>query len=166
MIIVSDTSPLCYLAELGHLDLLPRLYGLVHCPPEVLAECLHEKAPLRLRQWAESPPEWLIIMGHSAWDEPLLAEIDPGEAAAMKLYQDLHADYLLVDDLRARLVAHELGIQVKGLIGILADATLSGLVEFEDVIADLKKLTSFHISESVLNKVRAMLKKQPPADHA
>jgi predicted nucleic acid-binding protein len=36
MIVVSDTTPLRYLAVLGLLDLLPRLFGEVHCPAAVL----------------------------------------------------------------------------------------------------------------------------------
>jgi len=30
MIIVSNTSPLCYLALIGHAEILPKLYGNVH----------------------------------------------------------------------------------------------------------------------------------------
>ncbi|MFZ4767417.1 MAG: hypothetical protein ACOYMN_20890 [Roseimicrobium sp.] len=38
MIVVSDTSSLCYLARLGQLDILHRLFGEVVVPPAVASE--------------------------------------------------------------------------------------------------------------------------------
>jgi predicted nucleic acid-binding protein len=35
MIVVSDTSPICYLILVGQIDLLPRLYGQVVIPQAV-----------------------------------------------------------------------------------------------------------------------------------
>lgn len=45
MIVVSDTTPLRYLAVLGYLELLPRLFGSVYCPDAVMRECRHPRAP-------------------------------------------------------------------------------------------------------------------------
>jgi predicted nucleic acid-binding protein len=45
VIVVSDTSPLRYLAAVGGMDWLPALFGEVICPPEVITECLHDRAP-------------------------------------------------------------------------------------------------------------------------
>jgi len=52
MIVVSDTTPLRYLAVLGHLELLPRLFDRVHCPSAVIQECRHPRAPTALRKSA------------------------------------------------------------------------------------------------------------------
>lgn len=51
MTVVSDTSPLRYLAALGGLEWLNHLFGEIACPPEVMAECRHdfEKELARLR---------------------------------------------------------------------------------------------------------------------
>jgi len=38
MTIVSNTSPLCYLALIGHAEILPKLYGNVHITQKVLDE--------------------------------------------------------------------------------------------------------------------------------
>ena len=56
MIVVSDTTPLRYLAEVGGLDWLPVIFGEVICPIEVMEECRHPSAPLLLREWESSAP--------------------------------------------------------------------------------------------------------------
>ena len=48
MIIISDTSPLSALAEIGELELLRRLYGKVVIPDAVRREATHPHAPTRL----------------------------------------------------------------------------------------------------------------------
>ena len=72
MIVVSDTTPLRYLAVIEGLNWLQQLYEQVVCPPEVLAECRHESAPASLRCWAESPPPWLRIVPASAGAQDVL----------------------------------------------------------------------------------------------
>ena len=59
MIVVSDTSPLNYLVLLNAVDVLPRLFFDVYTAAEVVRELSHERAPAAVREWAESPPEWL-----------------------------------------------------------------------------------------------------------
>gem|GEM_PF-1418074 len=59
MTIVSNTSPLCYLTLIGHAEILPRLYGTVHITQKVLDELRHPDAPRSVRDWANTPPDWL-----------------------------------------------------------------------------------------------------------
>jgi len=53
MLIVSDTSPLRYLVEVGVIDVLPRLYGEVLTTPEVLAELRPGAIPHRRAELGE-----------------------------------------------------------------------------------------------------------------
>ncbi len=81
MIVVSDTSPLRYLAVLGFLDLLPELFGTVAIPRIVLQEMLEQSAPPEARTLAEAPPAWLEVHdGPSSFGGELFG-IDPGERA-------------------------------------------------------------------------------------
>jgi len=57
-----------------------------------------------------------------------VAGLGHGELEAMALYKRLHADYLLVDDYRARKVARLNRIEVVGSLGILLRAKESGLI--------------------------------------
>ena len=61
MIVVADTSPINYLSLIGHIDILPALYGQIVIPSTVQEEMLHPSAPLAVRALAEHPPRWLEV---------------------------------------------------------------------------------------------------------
>jgi len=159
VIVISDATPLHYLAAIGGLDWLPAIFGQVVCPPEVLAECLHEHAPASLRAWAASTPSWLRItpVSEAARVLPLEVRLDAGETAALCLAREIHADLLLLDERRGRAVAARLGLAVTGTLGVLVEAGLRGLTDFEAALTRLTTLTNFRVSESVIAAARAWL---------
>ena len=85
MTLVSNTSPLCYLALIGHAEILPKLYGNVHTTQKVLEELRHPDAPPSVHNWATTPPEWLKIHSNPEDPDQTLAALDPGERTALRL---------------------------------------------------------------------------------
>ena len=142
MTIVSDTSPLCYLALIGHAEILPKLYGNVHITQKVLDELRHPDAPPSVRDWATTPPDWLKI--HSDPEEPdkILSALDPGERTALRLAEQLHSDVLLLDEAAARAFAVQRGLKVSGTLGVLCDGAQAGLLKLT-VALDLLRKTNF-----------------------
>lgn len=142
MIVVSDTSCLCYLALLGRESWLHKLYGEVFIPPAVAVELAEGavKQP-EIQRVLDAP--WLVVksLQPEAETESLLRSLDLGEAQAIVLYQQLHADLLMVDDLKGRLVAQEMGLKQIGLLGFMLAAKKTGLLaeplrdEFERLLA-------------------------------
>jgi predicted nucleic acid-binding protein len=61
MLVVSDTSPLCYLLLIDQIDLLPKIYGRVVIPQAVRDELADERSPQLVKSWIEQPPDWLEI---------------------------------------------------------------------------------------------------------
>lgn len=61
MIVVSDTSPICYLVLTIEIELLHKLYGQVLIPKIVQQELLDEHSPLVVRNWLSNHPKWLVI---------------------------------------------------------------------------------------------------------
>ena len=159
MIVVGDTSPLRYLAAIGGLGWLQVLFEQVVCPPEVLAECRNENAPAPLRAWAFSPPSWLRIMPVSAGTRalPVEAPLDVGETAALCLALEIHADLVLLDERRGRAVAAQLGLPLTGTLGVLVEAALHGLMDFEATLTLLRQSTNFRVGEPVIAAARARL---------
>ncbi len=157
MTVISDNSPLSALAEMGQIDLLHALYGQVTVPDAVLRESLHSGAPEPLRSFMLNPPPWIQFVP----DPPLLPEtaaLDPGEAAAISLAWGCRADALLiVDDLAARHLCVALGIQHAGTAGLLLNAALRGLVNFDVAIARLQD-TRFRLSNKVVEELRSRLR--------
>ena len=59
MRVIADTTPLRYLVVLGHVDLLPALFGQILTPPAVAGELYHPKAPAVVRAWIAHLPGWI-----------------------------------------------------------------------------------------------------------
>jgi predicted nucleic acid-binding protein len=149
MVVVADSSPLVALTNIGHIDVLPRLFGQVIIPPEVSAELGQRSRPQVVRDFIASPPDWLIERAPVA-TQPIVA-LHPGELAAISLAQELKADLLLVDDVRGRKAAEDRRIPFTGTIGVLELAAERGLLDLQDAFARLKN-TDFWISPQLLDE--------------
>lgn len=66
--------------------------------------------------------------------------VDKGEAETVVLAEELNADAVLIDDLKARKIARLRGLTVIGTIGLLLDAKNKGLVsEVKPLLEELIK---------------------------
>jgi predicted nucleic acid-binding protein len=139
MIVVSDTSPLNYLVLIGADHVLPRLFGKVLAPPMVLSELQRAKAPQQVQSWANNPPQWLEI--RSPKTIPKFPALDPGEAAAIALAQELKADAVLIDERDGTKVAKRLGLNATSTLAILGLAAEQRLLSLPIVIAELRRTT-------------------------
>jgi predicted nucleic acid-binding protein len=108
-VVVADTGPLHYLALIGQIDILPRLFAAVTVPIVVRNELLHLNTPQPVRDWAANPPPWLTIAAAPAPNEQTPQQLDPGEVAAIALALALQADLMLMDDRAAVAVARTRG---------------------------------------------------------
>ncbi|MDI1311571.1 hypothetical protein [Prosthecobacter sp.] len=158
MIVISDTSPLRYLVAIGHVDVLPILYGRILCLPEVFAECQHPQSPATLREWIKTPPVWLaVVTPVSSWTHSELARLDAGEAAAIRLAHDQAADLLLMDERKGRQIAQRLGFRVSGILAVIADAARLQLLDFDQAVFRLTQETNFRVSPTVIEAIRSQL---------
>ncbi len=152
-VVIADTSPLNYLILIEEIELLPRLYGRVVVPHEVLSELKDSGAPSRVCDWATKPPGWLevrtVYPGASS-----LSQLDPGERSAIILAQSEGDALLLIDDNAGRLVANRLGIPNTGTIGILRAASLERLVDMQSALPRLL-MTNFRIAKALVEGLLA-----------
>jgi predicted nucleic acid-binding protein len=146
MIVVSDTSPINYLILVEAIHVLPVLFGRVVVPPQVVAELRHTDSPKMVQDWALSPQSWFEIVAPIELQKGM--DLDEGETAAISLAIQLAADQLLVDDLRARLVAKNRQIEVTGTIGVLISAANRGLIDLAQTITRLQQ-TSFRLAPHI-----------------
>ncbi len=117
MIIVADSSALIALAICNGLELLDRLFEKVKVPQAVFDEVIVEGKPMavRLHHYLQEKvcAVDLTTMVINA------GGLGRGELEAMALYKQINADYLLIDDKRARKVARLNQIEITGSQGIL-----------------------------------------------
>jgi uncharacterized protein len=85
MIVVSDTSPITALLTIGAAELLAQLFQEVVIPPAVRDELLRSHARL---------PAWLQVKAVQSPGQvrTYAQSVDLGEAEAIQLAQELHAD--------------------------------------------------------------------------
>ncbi len=126
MIVVSDTSPITNLIEIGRLDLLRGLFKTVLIPPAVFREATYLE---HIRIEIENC-DWIEVVDLTSRDlyNTLAENLDPGEAEAISLAIELSADAILIDEADGRREAHRLGIFVTGLLGVLIRAKKQGLI--------------------------------------
>src|SRR5258708_39614869 len=97
-LVVADTSPIFYLLSIGHIDLLPRLFGKVIVPDAVHKELCHPAAPPVVRDWVAGLPAWAAGTQVDAIEDAALQPLGAGERAAITLALPLHPDLILIDE--------------------------------------------------------------------
>ena len=155
MIVVSDTSPICYLLLIGETNILGQLYGQVLIPEIVQKELADTRSPDIVQTWIQIPPKWLIIQRVSILSDDNLNILDPGERDAIILAEQQKANLVIIDDLLGRQIAQSRGLRVTGLLGVLDEAARQNLLNFPSVIAKLEK-TTFRASSKL---IQALLQK-------
>ena len=149
MLVVADSSPMIVLIIIGHIDVLPKLFGQVIIPPEVSAELLNSRRPQDVRDFMSSRPAWLLERMPAAI-EPI-PSLHAGELAEISLARELKADLLLIDEVLGRKAAAERHIPFTGTIGLLELAADEGLLNLKDAFT-LVKNTDFWISNKLLDE--------------
>jgi predicted nucleic acid-binding protein len=145
VIVVSNSSPLIALHQLGQLDLCQALFGTVLIPPAVI----HETFQTRLQpSWLEGRP---LAQPLSAL--VLRGRLGAGEREAIALAVELTADLILLDDTAARRTASSIGLHVVGTFGLLLRAKEQQLLPAVKPLLDQLLAFGFHAGEELVSEV-------------
>ena len=153
-LVIADTSPINYILLIGHIDILPVLFGKVILPAAVCDELGHPKAPLVVKNWIAVPPPWVDVRQTSHLHDASLAKLDAGEEAAIALAVELHADLLLMDDEEGVMAARRKGLEVIGTLGVLSRASQRRLLNLADAF-DRVKRTNFRFKQGIMDQFLA-----------
>jgi predicted nucleic acid-binding protein len=153
-VVIADTGPINYLLLVGHIEVLQTLFQRVILPAAVCGELQHPKAPKIVREWITAPPSWADLRSTGPAYDPAMGTLDAGEAAAIALAIELHADLILMDDREGATSARNRGFRVAGTLGILAMAADHGLIDLADAFARLRQ-TNFHYQQEIMNRLLA-----------
>lgn len=152
MIVVADTTPLNYLVLIKVVEVLPALFGRVYAPPMVILELSDSRGPEQVRNWANSPPDWLNVREPGQMDETLSRILHKGEVEAILLARELRADWVLIDERKASREAASRGLRVAGTLGILEEAGARNLLDYENSRDRLVNETNFYVGNDVLRE--------------
>ena len=139
------------LAACNSLPLLDAIFGTVLVPEAVYVEVAANDKPQaeRLRLYLQGKVRQVNMQKYVYLD----AFADAGETAAMLLYKELSADYLLIDDKRGRKVAFINQIKTIGSLGVLLQAKRKGLIEHVAPLLSLIEASPVFVSRSLVNTV-------------
>lgn len=137
--IISDTSCLILLDKIGELDLLHKLFGTIITTNEVAAE------------FGLQLPPWIEIKGtkDKNYQTIIEASVDKGEASAIALAIEIEDSLLIIDDLKGRKFAHQLGLKITGTIGVIIEAKLLGIIPSVKPLLTKMRQTNFRLSEKL-----------------
>lgn len=162
MIVVADTTPLISLMKIGHLDLIQQLFGEVKIPKAVYEELVYNiKFPEESKQIRECAFIKKVHIIDSRAVELLQRSsgLDAGESEAIILSDTEKASLLLMDEMKGRQIAKQMGIQLMGTIGMLLTGYKERILSREDIIEciNVLKTTGRHISgklyEQLMEKI-------------
>ncbi len=127
MIVYSNTTPFIALSSIGRIDLLPKLFDVIHVSKSVISEC---EAGGKIIVTDLSCFDWIKIIDDIKGPMlPVLFELDQGEKQTIALALDSSADLVIIDEKIGRNVAEYLGLKVTGTLGILAKAKQMNEIE-------------------------------------
>jgi predicted nucleic acid-binding protein len=118
--IISDTSCLILLDKIGELEILHTLYGNIITTQQVASE------------FGGILPGWIVIVNpvNKNYQTIIEASLDKGEASAIALAVEYDDCLLIIDDLKGRKFALQLGLQITGTLGVLIEAKSGGHIPF------------------------------------
>lgn len=82
----------------------------------------------------------------------LLSELDRGEAEVLVLAEELKANWLIIDEEKARIAARLIGLRYISTVGVLVLAKRRGLVKKIRPILDQLRRKNFRLSDRVYRR--------------
>jgi predicted nucleic acid-binding protein len=127
--VISNTSCLIALSNIGMLDLLQQRYGGIVITPEVE------------REFGEVLPDWITVVPVQDVYRTLLinSHLDLGESSTIALAGEMADPLVILDDGKARRYAKSIGLTMTGTLGIIRKGYEMGLIpDIVEVITALR----------------------------
>ena len=162
MIVVADTTPLISLLKINRFEILRELYERVHIPQAVYNELTENADYLDEAEYIKKCQFLEIHNDISKERVDLLRRATGlyiGESEAIVLADTSGATVLLMDEMRGRSVAEQLGIPITGVIGVLMAAYKKQLLttdEIKESIEIMRRSNRF-IAESLYKLLLEMI---------
>lgn len=157
MRVASNSSPIIWLSQTGHFDLLREVFDTVLITPEVRAETVDRATgyPNARNVMAARAAEWLQVMAPTDLEKiaVLRAQLHAGEAETLVMAAEQQVDAVLVDDLQARHFATAMGLRVIGTAGVLLLAHTKGITVDVKATLDHMRRIGFRLREQVYQDI-------------
>ena len=155
MIAVSNTSPLMALTKIGYIIYLRELFGRVSIPKGVELEISKKDDEVwhATKELIEQDFVEVKTVKNVSLVQVLNLGLGIGESEAIALSIEIKHDFVLLDDLEARLYARSSGLNVTGTLGIIRALLKRGIAkETPNEIYGKLKSIDFWITKDLFSK--------------
>ena len=137
--IISNTSCLIVLDNIGMLDVLKELYGKVFITEEVSKE------------FGKTVPDWIEVrkVSDNKYLKLMKNFVDLGEASTIALAVETDDIVIILDNLKARKLAQKLNLKITGTIGVLAKARKRNIITSTQEVLNKLRNEGFRISDEI-----------------
>lgn len=146
MLVVSNSSPLIYLAKIHQIALLQELFGEILVPFSVYTEVItigKDEGYSDANLVEEAVKDGWLQVSQIRSKIPILekfGELDDGERDAIALAVEKKAELVLIDDAAGRHVAKALHLRVKGTLYVILLALQKNLINPKEAKNELEHL--------------------------
>ena len=146
--IIGDSSALVALATMDRLELLEEIFDTIYVP-----QAVYEEVSISYKPQSVKLKKFLANKVVTVTLDISKMGLGQGELEAIALYKNKNADFLLIDDRRAKNFAKLNGLNIIGSLGVMILAKDRGLLL--TIRDDLEKLveSSLFISQSLIDRV-------------
>ena len=165
---VIDSGPLIALGKLNLLPLMKKVFDEVFIPvsvyKEVVLKGLKKGAPdaRTVLSFIEEEKSFVSIIYPKGKLRPLQVGLSEGEQDAIELAKEFEVDFVLIDEVNTRNEARNVGIKVKGTLGLLVQAYKNGAISFGELKYFFNQIKSRHdiwISKELCDEVLKVVRK-------
>lgn len=137
--IISNTSCLIVLDNIGMLDVLKELYGKVFITEEVSKE------------FGKTVPDWIEVrkVSDNKYLKLMKNFVDLGEASTIALAVETDDIVIILDDLKARKLAQKLNLKITGTIGVSVKARKRNIITSTQEVLNKLRNEGFRISDEI-----------------
>lgn len=155
---ITNSTPLIYLAKIGKLMLLKELFSKIHIPEAVKKEVVDQgkamNAPDSSLVEEAIAQGWIIIKKADILNVLIKTGIDQGEMEAISLAVNMNKKEILLDQTHARVAAELVGLQPRGTLFVLLLALRKKKITYNEYVSLLEELLSagFRMSQELYLK--------------
>ena len=158
--VISNASPLVFLAKIGRLELLVDLFAEVLIPSGAWDEATRKQDTVTHSLYAlkESGNLTVFSIKNEVVVSAMIGRLHKGEVEAIVGAGEMAIQKVILDDGYARGKAKQLGLDVTGTLGLLIAGYRQGLVD--DLHTEIEGLMriGFRISDSIVKQVMGIEK--------
>ncbi|SHJ61280.1 Predicted nucleic acid-binding protein, contains PIN domain [Tangfeifania diversioriginum] len=149
-IVIADTGVLISLGIIDKIDIIKNLFDEFYIPQAVWEELERYENPAFPEKHKAILKKHILKIKSK---NQLSLLMDYGESESVILYQELNANYLLIDDQKARLMAESLGVNCIRSVSLLILAKQKGLIHDLRSIFKVWQKNERYFSKKLLNEI-------------